>query len=98
MIDNLDRVRILAVSVEIFGLATVGGAWAGNFLHLLLLRTFVGERHFNGRDEINGRLKMPASPLGEPFSHRGNEGARALMRRYARKRVSRSGLSLCRGD
>jgi len=58
MIDNLDRVRILAVSVAIFGLATVGGAWAGNFLHLL--RTFVGEKHFNGHDEINGRLKMLA--------------------------------------
>jgi len=89
MIDNLDRVRIFAVSVAIFGLATVGGAWAGNFLHLL--RTFVGERHFNGRDEINGRLKMAGFAVGAPFSHRGNEGARALMRRYARKRVSRSG-------
>jgi len=67
MVDNLDRVRILAVSVAIFGLATVGGAWAGNFLHLLPLRTFVGERHFNGRDEINGRLKCPASPLERLF-------------------------------
>ncbi|AOR80523.1 MFS transporter [Novosphingobium resinovorum] len=47
-VDNLDRSRILAGCVVVFGAATASAAWAGTFAHLLASRLLVGAGEAGG--------------------------------------------------
>ncbi|WP_404478008.1 MFS transporter [Novosphingobium sp. BL-52-GroH] len=47
-VDNLDRSRILAACVVVFGAATASAGWAGSFVHLLASRLLVGAGEAGG--------------------------------------------------